>query len=308
MALIINQKPKTMKNFFKALLWFLLLAGFALIFQYLIGEKLCGVCQKQTEKLNQERVEPPLVNSDVQKLAAFTITDANGGSVFKFPASFIVNAANAEVELPESMQGFKDSIFNYLNKNQGKELLISAKYLASEGEPRGLDRANFLKSILTKAGVNSSRIIPKAVMSDYNYDENSNYGDGIAMLFRNASEEALENIEKNISNKTLYAKFASNEFEPDRTLQAYAFELTNYLKKYPSKKVTVTGHTDDVGGSAANYNLGLKRAKNVVDYLVSQGVDVDQIKAFSKGEKEPIASNTTEEGRTENRRITITIK
>lgn len=297
-----------MKNFFKAFLWFLLLALIALFLHYFLGEKLCGVCQRGTDKANMELVTEDPATSVVQKLAEFVITDADGGTLFKFPSNFIITANKGEVEIPESLIGIKDSVFNFLNKNQGKELLISAKYLESEGEPLGLNRANFLKNVLAESGINPNRIIPKAVLSDYSYDANSGYADGLAMLFRNASEETITAVDESISNKTLYAKFGSDEFKPDRSLQGYAFELKHYLEEYPDKKVSLTGHTDDVGEAAANLNLGLERANTVMNYLVSQGIQADKMKAYSKGETEPIESNETEEGRAKNRRILITVK
>jgi len=297
-----------MKRFFMAFIWFLLLAFIALLFHHFVGEKLCGVCQ--TDKLNKaDKEQINAKNADnSQKLTAFSITDGTGKTIFKFPSNFVINSLNGEVEIPETMLGFKDSIFDFLNKNQGKELLISAKYLKGEGEPRGIDRANFLKNLLVKgAGINPHRIIPKAVLSDYSFDSSNKYSDGIAMLFRNTSEKAQAELEKSISNKTLYTKFGSVEFKADRKLQTYAFELKNYLKKYSDKRVTITGHTDDVGAASGNYKLGLKRANNVLNYLISQGIDKSRIKAVSKGETLPIASNTTEEGRTQNRRITIVV-
>lgn len=297
-----------MKNFFKAFLWFLLLALIALLFHYFLGEKLCGVCQGAETKTNAEQDTHISETGEMQKLAEFTITDADGGTLFKFPSNFIIASNNGEVVIPESLSGIKDSIFNYLNNNQGKELLISAKYLETEGEPIGFDRANFLKNILTKAGINPNRIIPKAVLSDYSYATDSNYGEGIAMLFQNASEETINALDESISNKTLYSKFGSDEFKPDKTLQGYAYELKYYLEKYPDKNVTITGHTDDVGEAAANLKLGLDRATTVMNYFASQGVSVDKMKAFSKGETEPIESNETEEGRAKNRRIKIVVE
>ena len=186
--------------------------------------------------------------------------------------------------------------------------MISAKYLKSEGEPKGIDRANFLKNILVKAGINPNRIVPKAVLSDYSYDSDGKFANGIAMLFNTISEEAKEAFEKSISNKTLYSEFGAVDFKADRALQAYAFELKTYLTKYSDKKVKITGHTDDVGGNAGNYRFGLKRANNVLNYLVSQEIPSKQMKAYSKGETAPIASNKTEEGRAKNRRITIEVK
>lgn len=295
-----------MKRFFQAFLWFLVLAFIAYLFRYFIGEKICGVCQTHTNEAKQEQIKTN--PTAIQKLSSFAITDVNGKTVFNFPSNFIINSANGKVHIPEDMQSFKDSIFNFLNKNQGKELMITAKYLQSEGEPRGVDRANFLKNVLVNAGINPNRIIPKAVMSDYSFDSKGNYADGIAMIFNTISQEAEEVFEKSISNKILYADFGAVAFKPDRNLQAYAFELTNYLHKYTDKKVTITGHTDDVGSTSGNYKFGLKRANNVLNYLVSQGIDTKRIKAFSKGETAPIASNKTEEGRAKNRRITIKVK
>lgn len=293
-----------MKNFFKAFLWFLLLALIALLFHYFMGEKICGVC----DKANRGLVTPDPTEQGVQKLTDFTITDPNGEILFKFPTNFVISSNKGTVEIPEAMTSFKDSIFNFLNASQGKELLISAKYLEAEGEPLGLDRANFLKNILANAGINPNRIIPKAVLSDYSYDDKSGYGDGIAMLFRNASEETIEAVEESISNKTLYSKFGSEEFKPDWTLQAYSYELKHYLEQYPDKNVTITGNTDDVGETEANLALGLKRANTVMDYFVSQGIAADRIEANSNGETEPIDTNETEEGRAKNRRITIIVE
>ena len=297
-----------MKNFFGAFLWFLVLALIALFFHYFVGENLCGVCGDSQVQNKQEQLKTtPTTQSKVQ-FSEFAITDTSGKSIFKFPRGFVINSENGEVEIPTTMSGVKDSIFNYLNQHQGKELLISAKYLKSEGEPRGLDRANFLKKILIKAGMNPNRIIPKAVLSDFSYGTDTKYNDGIALLFQNIPEDQLKTIEADISNKTLYSEFASKTFKPDKTLQAYAFELKNYLSKYPDKMVSVTGHTDNVGNAKSNYNLGLKRAKNVMNYLISQGILKSHIKAYSKGETSPIASNDTDEGRAANRRINIVVK
>ncbi len=294
-----------MKNFFSALIWFFVLFLVAFFTQYLFGDKYCGICANGTsDTVNQPT---KTIQKSSQHLAEFKITDVNGKVLFNFPSNFMIDAQDANIEIPASMQSFKDSVFNYLNRHQDQELLISAKYLKSEGEPRGLDRANFLKGILTKMGLNANRIVPKAVMSDYNYDDQGKYGDGIAMLFQNIPDEDMQAIEKSIVNKTLYAKFGSKEFKADASLQAYAFELKAYLEKYPDKNVLVTGHTDNVGKSSSNKKLGLARAKNVVTYLVQQGVSAKHIKADSKGDTDPVASNDTEEGRSKNRRITIKI-
>lgn len=69
--------------------------------------------------------------------------------------------------------------------------------------------------------------------------------------------------------------------------------------------VTATGHTDSIGTPQYNEKLGLRRAQAVKDYMVSKGVPADKIKAESKGETQPVATNKTKEGRAKNRRVEI---
>jgi outer membrane protein OmpA-like peptidoglycan-associated protein/opacity protein-like surface antigen len=68
---------------------------------------------------------------------------------------------------------------------------------------------------------------------------------------------------------------------------------------------TATGHTDDVGEEAYNQKLSERRAQAVVDYLAAKGVAAGRITAIGMGEAKPLADNATEEGRAQNRRVTI---
>jgi len=301
-----------MKKFWLAFIVFLFWAVLALLFHQYVSNSICGDCATA----HNLKVGHSTTNEEINTLieepkAAFSIMAADGSSIVNFPKGFTLNSSNGTIEIPDELASFKDSIYNYLNANQGKELLLSVKHLASEvdedkGIHLGKSRSQFLKNILIKAGVNPDRIVPKTVLSEFSYDENGQYFDGISMLFQNISDNRISEIEAGISNKTLYADFAQAEFKPDRTLTAYTIELKNYLQKYPDKKVIVTGHTDSVGVN--NYQWGLDRANNVKNYLVSQGVSAGIIEIVSKGETEPVASNSTEEGRAKNRRIVLTIK
>lgn len=79
------------------------------------------------------------------------------------------------------------------------------------------------------------------------------------------------------------------------------------LKAEPDIRVEVAGHTDSVGSAAYNKKLSERRAQAVVDYLVSKGVDPKRLKAVGYGKDKPIASNATEAGRAENRRVELQI-
>jgi OmpA-OmpF porin, OOP family len=77
---------------------------------------------------------------------------------------------------------------------------------------------------------------------------------------------------------------------------------------YPSLKVDVSGHTDWIGTDAYNQALSERRATAVKDYLVRKGVDAGRIRTYAYGESQPVAPNTTAEGRALNRRAEISTK
>lgn len=77
------------------------------------------------------------------------------------------------------------------------------------------------------------------------------------------------------------------------------------LNENPAKAVQVAGHTDSVGTEEYNLGLGQRRADAVRSYLVQLGVDAARMTTQSYGESEPVASNDTSEGRSQNRRVEI---
>ncbi|MCX7898985.1 MAG: OmpA family protein, partial [Methylocystis sp.] len=84
--------------------------------------------------------------------------------------------------------------------------------------------------------------------------------------------------------------------------------LAALLKRCPDAKVEISGYTDNVGPDVSNQKLSQRRAEAVRDYLKGQGVRGDRLTAIGRGSANPVASNDTEEGRAENRRIEFTVK
>jgi outer membrane protein OmpA-like peptidoglycan-associated protein len=80
-----------------------------------------------------------------------------------------------------------------------------------------------------------------------------------------------------------------------------------YLKNSP-RPVVIEGYTDSRGSSSANQSLSERRAQAVSDYLTSQGVPADRIRAVGKGASSPIASNASASGRAQNRRVQIVLE
>jgi outer membrane protein OmpA-like peptidoglycan-associated protein len=89
--------------------------------------------------------------------------------------------------------------------------------------------------------------------------------------------------------------------------QANLRNLATNLDKYPDTDLLVVGHTDSTASESYNLALSKRRAMAVSDYLASQGVARTRLKIDGRGELEPIASNGTEEGRQQNRRVEVAI-
>lgn len=82
-------------------------------------------------------------------------------------------------------------------------------------------------------------------------------------------------------------------------------KISDIMNRYPRTQIVVAGHTDSVGSEQYNLDLSLRRANAVADYLISRGVDRFRLGTEGRGELEPIASNDTESGRSQNRRVEI---
>ncbi len=107
----------------------------------------------------------------------------------------------------------------------------------------------------------------------------------------------LTNLRFNKQDGTLLDDTAQN-IEP----------LIDYLKKRPALSVNLEGHTDSTGDSASNQKLSEERAYGIKSHLISRGISPNRITARGMGEDYPIASNSTREGRSQNRRVEVILR
>ncbi len=84
-------------------------------------------------------------------------------------------------------------------------------------------------------------------------------------------------------------------------------KLAESLQKYPGENVLIVGHTDNVGTASYNERLSQERAASAAAYLRQQGIDAARIATRGMGEGDPVASNTTAEGRQLNRRVELAL-
>ena len=84
-------------------------------------------------------------------------------------------------------------------------------------------------------------------------------------------------------------------------------DLADKVKAINLEVVIAIGHTDSIGSDAYNQKLSVRRAESVKAYLVSKGIEPNRVYTEGKGEKQPVASNKTADGRQKNRRVEIEV-
>ncbi|NNE27217.1 MAG: OmpA family protein [Saprospiraceae bacterium] len=215
------------------------------------------------------------------------------------PIAFLQSQAEPQVE-PDWID-FRDSLLARLQEDE--KLGIDGFYYDDEssgdGENLGLVRARNVLSLLN--GIDSSRTVLSGNSKGPNYvkDQMNNL---IAFRFLKDTK-----VIKEIDDRTIiYFPFNS-------TRQITNDELITYLNDVAERviesgeSITLTGHTDNIGSIESNEVLGEARAQVLEDYLVRKGVNPAKINVMSRGERSPIASNETREGRAKNRRVELKI-
>lgn len=99
-------------------------------------------------------------------------------------------------------------------------------------------------------------------------------------------------------------------FDSDQVLPAgreNLRQLANSLRDYPETEVLIVGHTDGQGADDYNLRLSNRRAESARQFLVAQGINGARIRTEGRGESEPVADNTTDAGRAQNRRVEVAI-
>ncbi len=117
-------------------------------------------------------------------------------------------------------------------------------------------------------------------------------------------EELQVNLDDLIEGKVV--EFEVKSYALTSEGEALLDEISAALESVPNVRVRISGHTDSQGSHEDNQVLSELRARTVLEYLVAKGADQGRFEMVGLGESEPIADNTTAEGRARNRRIEFT--
>ena len=131
--------------------------------------------------------------------------------------------------------------------------------------------------------------------------------DGIESQLINFIEDGSK-----VVDKTTWFNFDRLLFDTGKaTLQPQSQEqlknIAEILKAYPNVNIKIGGYTDNVGDPKSNLKLSADRANTVMAELVAMGIDKGRLEAEGYGQEHPVASNDTEEGRQQNRRIAVRV-
>lgn len=130
-----------------------------------------------------------------------------------------------------------------------------------------------------------------------------------AQAIKNAIEEAAKNKQAEFKlNLEKLVKQSVFEFNSDKIAESNYKSLdivANFLKDNSNVSVKVIGHTDNIGTQEYNKDLSQRRAQSVANYFIEKGVDSSKVSVEGLGFAEPIADNSTAEGRAQNRRTEL---
>jgi OmpA-OmpF porin, OOP family len=247
-------------------------------------------------------------------LPGFSIADGNWNlgttANLKFGKSTQIPVISANIAL------ILDSLAQYAKLNPFKVIKVTGYYSADEKNNTsfgdlGLARADELKKYLIAKGLTESSMATNSQMENtLVFNSADTLIGGIAINLDEVSKPELVEAPKEdlFQPRTVYFKTGDNSLPIDADLAAYLEKANVYLKSHMDKKLSIIGYTDNVGNADFNLNLSKRRAAFVKSELANKGIANDHMESLGKGMEDPIADNTTDEGKQKNRRVTIQLK
>ncbi len=294
--------------------FYLVVILLVIVFGAYFGWLLC--CNDQiVEEVKKEK--PKEVES--KPTISFGILDSDGNISIpldkgvKFKKSSIKFDTPVSVELDEKI----DKLKNFLISEKEKSLSITSFYTSDETNSSvfpniGLARAISFKNYVSDKGIPTKLIDVKGELRDnLEIDENNNIKKPLKLNVGQSKDytQLLASIIKDLESNPLVLNFESGKAQlklgSDQRIKIV--NISTYLDKVEKSVCTITGHTDNTGTTRANLYLGQQRANYLKDFFVRSGILDNRIKAISKGDSEPMASNNTKKGRAKNRRTDVSL-
>jgi outer membrane protein OmpA-like peptidoglycan-associated protein len=212
-------------------------------------------------------------------------------------------------ELPENMQPKKTTYIKAVVKDAKSKQLLNASYsiidLDTKKEVYKGNTSNGKFFVSIELNKNDALQIQKE--GYLFYSQNINLKETTTETKPYEIEVLLEPIAANskITLNNVFFDFDKNELKQESFVELD--KLADLLKKNPTVKIEISGHTDNKGDKKYNLTLSQKRAESVVNYLVQKGIVAARLVAKGYGDTMPIAPNDTEENKAKNRRTEVKV-
>jgi outer membrane protein OmpA-like peptidoglycan-associated protein len=121
----------------------------------------------------------------------------------------------------------------------------------------------------------------------------------------NVTRTAPGELNVSVQNEVLF-DFNSAALRP--SARESLRQMSEVFQKYPDTTLVIEGHTDSIGSVAYNKRLSVRRADSVADYLDTLGIRSSRMETLGFGKSRPVATNSTAEGRQQNRRVEIHVR
>ncbi|MDO6817928.1 OmpA family protein [Zobellia sp. 1_MG-2023] len=277
----------------------------------------CGAIASQKEEPEKQVTPAPVA----PKATSYPFALSDGDFAYSTEDNFNFNTSSPNYLEPVSenvRNGILPGLKNFMTDNDTKILNITGYYTSDEKNNSafpnlGLARANSVKNYFVSQEIPSSQINTNGKLMDEMVADNDIYGGPVGYVIEEVSADAEDEIKALYDKITanpliLYFDTAEASINPSEEQRQKIADITHYLDKVENAKCQIIGYTDSQGSRKTNMRLGQDRADFTKAYLMKNGILDNRIQTDSKGPKDPIASNDTEEGRAKNRRTVITIK
>lgn len=285
----------------------------------LLYPKFCckDCCEKKPENSDQ-------ISANTEKISTSTPFQLSATN-FKYYCTdnfkFLTNGFNNIQPVSDSINNGIIELKRFFDQNPNQKIHITGYALHTEKNTSaypnlGIARANDVKNYFISKGFDSNLFETHGELKDsWKVSHDTVFGPISFKIEQNqetpkAVAEDWNTIKEKITANPLVLYFNTNQTEIDLSAderQKIAY-LSAYLDHVSDAKISCIGHSDASGKRNLNVRLGQNRADFAKNYLVKNGISADKITSSSKGQDEPIADNTTSEGKAKNRRTVITLE
>jgi outer membrane protein OmpA-like peptidoglycan-associated protein len=210
---------------------------------------------------------------------------------------------------------FRHGIYIADRMVQTAESVGLARYAEQRGKELGFERDRLLVDMRTREADNARQVANAALAEASDERRNADMARADAHFARAELETMrarLTELQATQTERGLVVTLGDVLFEVDRAAikpgaTRALDQLVNALRSDPEASIAIEGHTDSTGTREYNMDLSTRRADSVRAYLVTHGVEPAKITSQGLGQDYPVASNATESGRQQNRRVEVIV-